>query len=930
MTIEQLLSPVVMDWIENNDHLSDEQFEKWLVENEDIINESVKTNIDEINECIQKGYENSKLLLENVDDDIDWDNIDFSDIVGSDTTSDEQIITGEVEGEGEGEGNKDIDEPTTTISKKIVLSNLMDNPKRNLYIAINAAYNRTVKRNTIHDKNSKLWGRFDMSKIEDTTALLAFTDMRNADLSSWVMSKVKTMEGMFYKSTFNNESICKWDVSNCTNFLRMFTFSDFNQSLKKWKPGYIDKTEYDEDGIEHTVRVRANLPLIGAAADEEAEMLNRYWDDQFNKFEKEDEEIEKAEKIKENKTLKPMKHILDYETFVNEGFKDFIKKGFDKVKSFFKNITVKLGNFVAMFDSNGEIIDASNPYTALNYISDGKVKGVTAFTGVKNEYINDNVKPIADIIESPEYYGIVDKNSIEYKNYITMVEMVNEHYSKYGEILNEDANNISPRVGFSGKYGGLKDIRDINSKTLISKLTDAINNAPAYKGKDYSGAILIWGAPGIGKSTIPNAVIKAWNDNPDNINKQKALMVVECGDLTVDGFSLPLPMKKTIGQYLKERPKAAEKLGDIEKELQDIEIKVSGEAVKTWLPVYKLSTNRELNKIGNEIANGFLVTEEVKNEETGEFEDITTETTEGGILLFDEFFRANPQVFKILMQILLNRKFNTDYKLGNKWAILACSNRPEDDKEVGEGFEETGAVVGTRFSKQYNFIPDFDEWKIWAIDKGHFDDATITFLMQEVDTKTGEYTNWHTVKPLEYSAGKTAWPTPRTWSKLMVELHNIMINNEYSSIQEIPLDIIEEEAAGAIGEDMAQKYVQFLKTFKSDFTPSEVLDNTNYSIPTDMKCSEVIHRLKKHIDLEFSKDKLPSDEQMENMFNTIENTYNPSKDNYVRPLYISIFNKFDFFENPIKFAKEDFPNFTKLIMKKYGLKSSKELKDFLV
>ena len=134
----------------------------------------------------------------------------------------------------------------------------------------------------------------------------------------------------------------------------------------------------------------------------------------------------------------------------------------------------------------------------------------------------------------------------------------------------------------------------------------------------------------------------------------------------------------------------------------------------------------------------------------------------------------------------------------------------------------------------------------------------------------------------------------------MIELKNIMENEGYNSIQEIPMDIIELKAYGTIGEDMAQKYVQFLKTFKSDFIPSEVLDNTNYSIPTDMKCSEVIHRLKKYIDLEFSKDKLPTDEQMENMFNTIENTYNPSKDNYVRPLYISIFNKFDFFDSDDK------------------------------
>lgn len=919
MTLEQLLSPVVMDWIENNDHLSDEQFEKWLVENEDIINESVKTNIDEINECIQKGYENSKLLLENVDDDIDWDNIDFSDIVGSDPTTPVEQITGEVEGE-----KKIDDEPTMTISKKIVLSNLMDNPKRNLYVAINAAYNRTVKRNTIHDKNSKLWGRFDMSKIEDTTALLAFTDMRNADLSSWVVSNVKTMEGMFYKSTFNNESICKWDVGNCTNFLRMFTFSDFNQTLK-WKPGYIDKIEYDEDGIEHTVRVRANLPLIGAAADEEAEMLNRYWDEQFDKFEKEDAkaEIEKKEKLKENKTLNPLNHILDYETFVNEGFKDFIKKGFDKVKSFFKNITVKLGNFVATFNKNGEIFNASSPYTALNYISDGKVEGVSAFTTVKNEYLNDNVKSIATIVESPEYYGIVDKNSIEYKNYLTMVKMVNEHYSKYGNKLNES----TERVGLSGKDGGLKGIKDITSKTLKFLLSQVIKNVPAYKDDKFGGALLIWGAPGVGKSTIPKSIIKEWNKTHE-YNDKKALLVVECGNLTVDGFSLPIPMTKKVGDILKEKPIVAEKLKEkgivIDNDFLNEKIKVSGEAIKTWVPCFQVTANDEHNKIQNDIANGRIMTEH-KN---GQLE--TIETTEGGIILFDEFFRANSNVFKILMQIILTRTFNGEYLLGDKWGIIACSNRPDDDIEVADGFESTGAVLGTRFGAgQYNFVPDFDEWKEWAIDEGHFDDATLTFLMQE-KTKTGEYTNWHTVKPLEYNAGKTAWPTPRTWSMLMIELKNIMENEGYNSIQEIPMDIIELKAYGTIGEDMAQKYVQFLKTFKSDFIPSEVLDNTNYSIPTDMKCSEVIHRLKKYIDLEFSKDKLPTDEQMENMFNTIEKTYNPSKDNYVRPLYISIFNKFDFFENPIKFAKEDFPNFTKLIMKKYGLKSSKELKDFIV
>ena len=84
------------------------------------------------------------------------------------------------------------------------------------------------------------------------------------------------------------------------------------------------------------------------------------------------------------------------------------------------------------------------------------------FSLIFNKYINDYVQSIASIVENPEYYGIIDKNSIEYRNYLTMVDMVNEHYQKYGEKLNE----ASSRVGFSGEEGGLKNSRDIKSKDL--------------------------------------------------------------------------------------------------------------------------------------------------------------------------------------------------------------------------------------------------------------------------------------------------------------------------------------------------------------------------------------------------------------------------------------------------------------------------------
>ena len=921
MTLEQLLSPAVWEWNQANKHLPEEQllkeFNKWIVDNKNQINESVKNNFDEINEYIERGKAQTRLLMESTDE-IDWDNMDFDDIDDTPEKSDEPI-SGEVEGGDE----TTVDEPEETIAGKIILTNSTKHPQTNVYNAINSLYDFLEKKKLLHEENTTYWSQFDMAKVNNTTALLAFTDIPKANLKHWNVSNVQHMEGMFYKSTFNNDSICGWDVSSCSDFLRMFTFSDFNQSLKKWTPAYVEKTELDDygnpildsDGREKKVRTRANLPLIGAAADEEAEMIKNYW---FEKFE--------SMPVKESKENKNMKHILDFDTFVNEGFGDFIKKGVNKIKSFFKNMVVKFNNFVAMFDNNGEVIDASSPYTALNYISDGKVKGVTAFTPVKNEYLNENVKAVASIVESPEYYGIIDKNSIEYRNYLTMVDMVTEHYSKYGDKLNEAV--ASERVGFSGESGGLKDSNDIKADDLKWLLNQAIKNVPAYKDDNYGGAILIWGAPGVGKSTIPKAIIKEWNNN--NAENKKSVMVVECGNLTVDGFSLPLPMTKTMGEYMEEHPEVKRRLisqgHDINnEEFLKKEIKVSGEALKTWLPCYKVTTSDDENDIRNAVANGHIVREHKK----GRLK--VTETTEGGIILFDEFFRANESIFKILMQLILTRTFNDEYLLGDKWAIVACSNRPNDDEEVARGFESTGAVVGTRFGGgQFNFIPDFDDWKKWAIKYGHFDDATITFLMQSKDTSTGEYTNWHTVRPLEYNAGKTAWPTPRTWSLLMIELKNIMENDGYSSIEEIPTNRIRLKANGIIGKEMAENYVQFLSTFQSKFSPKDVLDNPKYIIPDDMTCSETIDRLKKYIDLTYDKEEYPTDEQMMNMFNTLERTFNASKDNYIRPLYVSLFHKFGFLENPNDFAKVKVPNFIKAFMKKYDLKSAAALKDFLI
>ena len=921
--LEQLLSPAVMEWTKANRHLSKEQkmneFDKWFANNVELINESAKNNIDHINERLEDGLKNAKLLVENVsDDDFDWgvdaveddgddDNVEDDDSKDADTSTSANDMV-------------EDDDVDITISKKYVLTNSFKNPKTNVFACVNAFYKDMEDAGISRDDNPHIWGRLDVKKVTNMTALFAFADIANADLSSWDTSNVKLMEGMFYKSTFNNNSISRWNVGSCENFLRIFTFCDFSGDITHWNLKEIEVPQLDNlgnavkiNGKVKMVKTTVNPPLIGANANEELERVNKFWGGVLKGF---IDDKDKKNIQEENKT---MKHILDYETFIiNEGLGDVFKKGFNKIKSFFKNATMKFGNFIASFNDKGEIMNASDPYTALNYIADGKVEGVSAYTDVKNEFLNDNVKSTARLIENPEYYGIIDKNSIEYQNYLTMVEMVNEHYSKYGDKLNEAK---SERVGFSAESGGLEDAVNITSEELLDEIDDIILNTPYEKGEDASKPILIWGAPGIGKSTIPNAVIKAWNSKSA---KKKTLMVVECGNLTVDGFALPMPTTKTIGQYMKERPEAAQniidQIGDIEKAISEIEIQLSDDVVKKWVPVYRETANKAENIAQNEIANGGRISEYVKDEKTGKFRKETIETTEGGLLLFDEFFRANPQVFKILMQLLLNRRFNNDFVLGDKWAMMACSNRPNDDEEVSNGFETTGAVIGTRFKDQYNFIPDFDEWKKWAVKDGHFDEGTLSFLVLKKDPTTGEYINWHTIRPNEYTKGKTGWPTPRTWSGLMSDLHNYMTNHNYSSISQIPDRVIERKAGGAIGRKLGLEYTEYIKKYYSNFNPADILNKSDYTISDDMTPSEVFNRLGTYIDSTFDKTNPPSDNQMMNMFNTLERTFDGGKGNYAKVLYTSALEKFGIHDaDATDRILKIFPNFIVAIAKKYKL-----------
>ena len=195
-----------------------------------------------------------------------------------------------------------------------------------------------------------------------------------------------------------------------------------------------------------------------------------------------------------------------------------------------------------------------------------------------------------------------------------------------------------------------KNVVNVDKKDLYRRIRMAVKN-PTSK------PLMIWGAPGIGKTAIVKAVLAA--------NSAGRLIDIQTSKMAPDDWSLPATY--VVGDEIKAR-----------------------DIPKSWLPVYIKTTDPEENKRRNEICN----------------------MGEGGVLFLDELSRASGSVQNTCLK-LIDERIIGDAVLGTKWAIISASNRAGDDPE---GVQNFSTALGNRFS-QVNYIPDFKGWKEWAIDK---------------------------------------------------------------------------------------------------------------------------------------------------------------------------------------------------------------------
>ena len=91
----------------------------------------------------------------------------------------------------------------------------------------------------------------DVSKITDMSNLFSINpyegynlDKFNGDISSWDVSNVTNMKGMFVGAKLFNQPIGDWDVSKVTNMNHMFhSAKTFNQPIGDWDVSNLTNTD---------------------------------------------------------------------------------------------------------------------------------------------------------------------------------------------------------------------------------------------------------------------------------------------------------------------------------------------------------------------------------------------------------------------------------------------------------------------------------------------------------------------------------------------------------------------------------------------------------------------------------------------------------------------------------------------------------------
>lgn len=730
--------------------------------------------------------------------------------------------------------------PVTNTDIKVVRNIAFDSTSINdIHYCVQLIYKKLLNDKNNYKSVTPL-SLLDTEAVTEMDALFAFMDIPNVDISTFDTSNVTNMEGMFYKSSFNNDSIKNWDVSNVTNMRNMFIGSDMTN------PDYI--SSWYPNTKNHA------LPKLGIDANDDLDS-----DTVIDKIFGNETEIQNKFKERMKYNANESCHVMRSSEFIIEGhYTDFIKNKSRQIKSTIKELSTKLKNGMTyIFDKFGNILNVITAQASEKYVKENIVNGVCTGAQLKNKLGT---------------YDTIKQSDIEYDNYIRFLNYSSTFANKVNEARVSMSANVSKKDGAPAPN---IDAPDWNSSQLEHYLRKTVTLRQNNPGRPQN-PLVVWGAPGIGKSSIPKAIIKALNNEESRMDESRKMtvLVADCSQMTADGFALPTPAKQqnieTLVASNKEATRLASKYKMDADELQSIEYKVSDDAPKTWLPVYKPTGDRKKDEILNALANGAV--QPIYDEDgyvTG-----YEKTGSGGILLIDEFLRANQQIFFIVCQLMFEGRYG-EYVLGNKWQIVAASNRPSDDKEVRKKYTDAAAAGFNRLAR-CNFVPSFNEWKLWAKSNG-FDETTLAFIAGK--PLDGHDSRWHNFDPeLKNNQNAPAFASPRSWSDAIKELQDECAYSGYATYSDIPRTLFQNLVEMHLPSKLAQEYTDYYfinSNTANPYTYDNIINNPTLTVKnkTMYKCANVCDNLVSTVQLRYNANAVIPPEEFEQLMSFLCRNY---------------------------------------------------------
>lgn len=410
--------------------------------------------------------------------------------------------------------------------------------------------------------------------------------------------------------------------------------------------------------------------------------------------------------MKPVKSFEQFRQELNESRSTNEGILASVKKGLKKIGEFFAGAGSFFLNALVRQDKK-ELPKGVTVYPTQEDIALAKAEGV-----------NIKVPAIREGVDTSDHWGHLDEAKVELTH---------------------------PNA----------EVQNVGNEELIEQLRDTIEGGE--KGKP----LLIWGAPGIGKTAIIEAVAKEYYG--PNAKKEYRIIDYDLMTMSPEDFFLPAISGKEKGE-ITDKSKAT-RLPD------------------EFLPVYRID-----DKDGDARVNG--------------------PDGKGGILFLDELARCNIRVQNVCLKLSEGRRLGS-YVLGSKWVIVAAANREGDDDTGTYSFSST---LGNRF-RQINYAPKFEDWNKWA--KDALDEEGNLIVSPEIlaFVRFNQDKYFHNLDPqvVDATGGKnTIYPSPRQWTNAAIQL-KIRERRYQKDGKRLNDKETETIVASLVGKDAASAFMGFLK-----------------------------------------------------------------------------------------------------------------------